>query len=136
MAFLTQYGKIRTGALVFTLVFLIFPTISLSSDAIELQTLETQKLTLVSGKSIVLRSTAPVSRVSIAAPEVADFLILSANEIYITQGFNVLSGWLWTPASDDEVITLIPSALVGIMLSVAPSASMDFSYGCTYREIG
>jgi pilus assembly protein CpaC len=84
MAFLTQYGKIRTGALVFTLVFLIFPTISLSSNAIELQTLETQKLTLVSGKSIVLRSTAPVSRVSIAAPEVADLLILSANEIYIT----------------------------------------------------
>ena len=84
MAFLTRYGKIKSVALVFVLALLIFPTISLASDAIELQTLETQKLTLVSGKSIVLRSAAPVSRVSIAAPEVADFLILSANEIYIT----------------------------------------------------
>ena len=84
MAFLTRYGKIKSVALVFILALLIFPTISLASDAIELQTLETQKLTLVSGKSIVLRSAAPVSRVSVAAPEVADFLILSANEIYIT----------------------------------------------------
>ena len=84
MAFLTRYGKIKSVALVFILALLIFPTISLASDAIELQTLETQKLTLVSGKSIVLRSAAPVSRVSIAAPEVADFLILSAYEIYIT----------------------------------------------------
>ncbi len=84
MAFLTRYGKIKSVALVFILALLIFPTNSLASNGIELQTLETQKLTLVSGKSIVLRSTEPVSRVSIAAPEVADFLILSANEIYIT----------------------------------------------------
>jgi len=84
MAFLTRYGKIKSGALVFIMVLLIFPIILLASDAVELQTLETEKLTLVSGKSIVLRSTAPVSRVSIAAPEVADFLILSPNEIYIT----------------------------------------------------
>jgi pilus assembly protein CpaC len=84
MAFLNQYGKIKSGLLVLTLAMLIFPTISLSSDAVELQTLDAQKLTLVSGKSTVLRSTEPVSRVSIAAPEVADFLLLSANEIYIT----------------------------------------------------
>jgi hypothetical protein len=68
MAFLTRYGKIKSGALVFIMVLLIFPIILLASDAVELQTLETEKLTLVSGKSIVLRSTAPVSRVSIAAP--------------------------------------------------------------------
>jgi pilus assembly protein CpaC len=84
MALLTQYGKIKFGALVFMLLIAIFPKISLATGAIELQTLETNKLTLVSGKSIVLRSTSPVSRVSIADPGVADFLILSANEIYIT----------------------------------------------------
>ncbi len=84
MAFLTQYGKIKTGVLVFSMAFLIFPTILLASGSVELQTLEAKKLTLVSGKSIVLRSIEPISRVSIAAPEVADFLILSANEIYIT----------------------------------------------------
>ena len=54
----------------------------------------------------------------------------------LESGFNVLSGFLWTPASDDEVIVVSPSALVGFSLDVAPSASMNFSYGCTLREIG
>ena len=60
----------------------------------------------------------------------------TASTELVEQGFNVLSGWLWTPANDDEVICLSPSALVGIMLDVAPSASMNFHYGCTIREIG
>ena len=60
----------------------------------------------------------------------------TANKVEHQSGFNVLSGFLWTPASDDEVISLAPSALVGIMLDVAPSASMNFSYGCTIRQIG
>lgn len=54
----------------------------------------------------------------------------------IEDGFNVLSGYLWTPANDDEVITVSPSALIGMSLDVAPSASMNFSYGATIREIG
>ena len=59
-----------------------------------------------------------------------------ANGVIAELGFNVLSGLLWTPANDDEVIVLSPSALVGVNLDVAPSASMNFSYGCTIREIG
>jgi len=59
-----------------------------------------------------------------------------SGSVYIEQGFNVLSGWLWTPASDDEVIWISPSQLVGMMLNVAPSASMNFSYGMTLRELG
>lgn len=60
----------------------------------------------------------------------------TADEELIEDGFNVLSGWLWTPANDDEVIAISPSALVGMSLDVAPSASMNLSYGCTLREIG
>jgi len=59
-----------------------------------------------------------------------------SGSVYIEQGFNVLSGWLWTPANDDEVIWISPSQLVGMMLSVAPSGSMNFSYGMTLRELG
>jgi len=84
MSFLTQYGKIKSAALVLVLVIVVFLKFAAASNGIELQTLAAEKLTLVSGKSIVLRSSVPVSRVSIAAPEVADLLILSANEIYIT----------------------------------------------------
>lgn len=60
----------------------------------------------------------------------------TASTVLLNQGFNVLSGFLWTPASDDEIISLAPSALVGLMLNTAPSASMSFDYGCTIREVG
>jgi len=56
--------------------------------------------------------------------------------VFYENGFNVLSGFLWTPASDDEVIVIAPSQLAGMSLDVAPSASMNFSYGVTLREIG
>ncbi len=59
-----------------------------------------------------------------------------ANGVLYESGFNVLSGFLWTPANDDEVLVLSPSALLGVNLDVAPSASMNFSYGATLREIG
>ena len=54
----------------------------------------------------------------------------------IIQAFNVLSGFLWTPANDDEVILVPALGLVGMKLSnEAPSTAMDFAYGCTLREI-
>lgn len=59
-----------------------------------------------------------------------------ANGVLYESGFNVLSGFLWTPANDDEVFVVSPSLLIGINLDVAPSASMNFSYGATIREIG
>ncbi|MDD4073882.1 MAG: pilus assembly protein N-terminal domain-containing protein, partial [Desulfobacterales bacterium] len=43
-----------------------------------------QPLQMISGKSTILKSTLPVKRVSIADPEVADFILLSPNEIYVT----------------------------------------------------
>ncbi len=51
-------------------------------------------------------------------------------------GFNVLSGFLWTPASDDEAITIPPSGLIGININTAPTAAISFTYGATIREIG
>lgn len=56
--------------------------------------------------------------------------------VWIESGFNVLSGFLWTPANDDEVIVISPSQLLGMNLDVAPSGSMDFSYMVTIREVG
>jgi hypothetical protein len=59
-----------------------------------------------------------------------------ANGVLVESGFNVLSGLLWTPANDDEVMVISPSLLWGMNLDVAPSGSMNFSYGVTLREIG
>jgi pilus assembly protein CpaC len=44
----------------------------------------TQQLDLLSGKSIVLTSNQAVKRVSIANPDIADFILLSPKELYIT----------------------------------------------------
>jgi len=48
----------------------------------------------------------------------------------------VLSGYIWTPANDDEIIVISPGDIIGMNLDVAPSVPMDFSYGMTLREIG
>ena len=60
----------------------------------------------------------------------------TASTDLVNQGFNTLSGFLWTPASDDEIISIPPSGLLGIMLNTAPVGSISFDYGCTFREIG
>ena len=60
----------------------------------------------------------------------------NATGTLLIQGFNVLSGFLWTPASDDEVMLVTAATLIGMKLTTeAPSTSMDFAYGCTIREM-
>lgn len=59
-----------------------------------------------------------------------------SGDVFIEQGFNVLSGWQWTPANDDESIVISPSQILGIRLDIAPLASIDFSYGLVFREVG
>ena len=46
--------------------------------------IETRRIELVSGKSVVLRAEASVKRISIANPEIADFNLLSPTEVYLT----------------------------------------------------
>lgn len=42
------------------------------------------KISLKVGKSVILKSNAPAKRISIADPAVADFVLISPNEIYVT----------------------------------------------------
>ena len=58
--------------------------------------------------------------------------------ILIETSFDVVEGWMWTPANDDEVIVITASAdsHIGLKLETAPSQSMDFIVGLTWREIG
>lgn len=50
---------------------------SLASPAIK-------KISLTVGKSVILKSNAPAKRISIADPAVADFVLISPHEIYVT----------------------------------------------------
>lgn len=67
-------------------IILLVLTVSgaLAAETATLGLIETRRIDLVSGKSIVLRTEAPAKRISIAKPEVADFNLLSPTEIYLT----------------------------------------------------
>ena len=67
-----------------TMVLVIAMMSPMGLQASNLTPVESQSLQLVSGKSIVLHSDTSVTRISIANPDVADFKLLSPNEIYIT----------------------------------------------------
>jgi pilus assembly protein CpaC len=61
-----------------------------------LNTTSPQKLSLTVGKSIIIGSPAPVKRVSLAAPEIADVLVLTPRQIYLTgkaSGITNLTLW-------------------------------------------
>jgi pilus assembly protein CpaC len=75
-----------TKALMLSLavICVLFPMITAAADYGQAEISSAKKLDLYVGKSIVLRSAARVKRVSIAAPEIADFVLISPNEIYLT----------------------------------------------------
>ena len=45
---------------------------------------ETKQVEIFSGKSIILQSDLPIKRISIANPEIADFLLISPKQVYLT----------------------------------------------------
>jgi pilus assembly protein CpaC len=78
------------------LLGLVFSAISRAADSVPPEIEKAKKLQVVVGKSIILKSPKPVKRVSIADPEIAAFVLLSPNEIYITgkaSGITNLTLW-------------------------------------------
>jgi pilus assembly protein CpaC len=64
-------------------------------------------LQLVTGKSVVLKSARPIKRVSIADPEIADLVMLSPKEIYVTgKTAGVTNLTLWQNGSISEIYDL------------------------------
>ena len=64
-------------------LLLIYPASTGAESTFILEAIEAKKIEMVSGKSLILRSTEPIKRVSVADPEIVDFLLLSANEVYL-----------------------------------------------------
>ena len=66
-----------------------------------------KRISLLVGKSIVLKSEEPVKRISIADPAVADFVLISPSEIYITgKGAGVTNMTLWLRKGNYRVFDL------------------------------
>jgi pilus assembly protein CpaC len=69
---------------IFILILIMFISGADAKESAPLFAIESHKIEMTFGKSIVLRSELPVKRVSIANPEVADFILISPREIYVT----------------------------------------------------
>jgi pilus assembly protein CpaC len=79
--------KTKTGKVLRFFIYIMivsWPCLSGAFDAVELINTPSQKLNLMSGKSILLRTPQPVKRISIADPDIADFVLISPKEIYLT----------------------------------------------------
>jgi len=91
-----KYYKKGTVSLIITLILLVFPVISWAADSELPETEKPKKLQLVVGKSIILKNSKPVDRVSIANPAIAKVILLSPNEVYLigkTAGITNLTIW-------------------------------------------
>jgi pilus assembly protein CpaC len=99
MKFMLPSNTIKGKRSVFALLIfllLIFPASTMAENNFLLETIEAKKIDMVSGKSVILRSAAPIKRVSVADPEIADFLLLSAHEVYLKgKGAGVTNLTLW-----------------------------------------
>src|SRR5271157_254115 len=85
--------------LCFGIVFalcLSLPRVSWAADSATTNATQAEKLTVTVGKSVVIDSDSPVRRVSLAAPDIADALVLSLRQVYITgksPGVTTLTLW-------------------------------------------
>ena len=77
--------SILAGFLAFLTLFVFLSrSVSTAAETEILDARDAQKLQLVIGKSVVLKVTKPIKRVSVANPGIADFVLISPFEIYIT----------------------------------------------------
>lgn len=93
------------------ITFVVFSVLgSQRASCAVIDVLEPGELELVVGKSLILKSTKAVKRVSIADPAIADFLMLSSKEIYVTaKAIGVTNLTLWHKDNITEVYDIVVS---------------------------
>lgn len=58
-----------------------------------------------------------------------------AEDVIYHAAFNVLNGWEWIAASEDEYIIVPPDTAVGLKFPIAPANVTDWAFGLTFIEI-
>src|SRR5262245_9135265 len=87
---------------------LCWPRLSLSQERsrLVLETQASQKVNLTVGKSTIINSSKPVKRVSLAAPDVADPVVISPRQVYMTgKAVGITNLTLW--GEDDRVFSIL-----------------------------
>ena len=90
-------SSVRGGVVagIFTLILLLFGQVT-ESMVEAAQQVVPRKLSITAGKSVIVEAERPVSRMSIAEPEIADAVVLSKQQLYVTgktPGVTNLSLW-------------------------------------------
>ncbi len=106
---------------------------------ITLETMSPQKLSLTVGKSVIIQSPEPVKRVSLVAPEIADAMVLTPHQIYLSgkaPGVTNLTLWVDNKVSavlDLEVLLDI-SRLKETLYKILPEEK-DIKVTATHNHI-
>lgn len=76
---------IKIGTILISILLLVSHYSSAAEKATSIsRSSEARKLQIVSGKSLIIDSDRSLKRVSIADPKIADFLLLTPNQVYVT----------------------------------------------------
>ena len=98
MRVVVAYHGIRiTGVALFMSIILLIPLSHFAqAGSVYIESFEPKKLKLIAGKSIVIKSTAPINRISEPDSEIATAVALSPKEIYVSaKGAGATSLMLW-----------------------------------------
>jgi pilus assembly protein CpaC len=92
------------AAVGFAVVLLIFTAGAWAAESVQPGIRKSGKLEVLVGKTIILKSSRPVKRVSIAAPDIADFTLLSSRQVYIIgKAAGVTNMILWHSNKESEL---------------------------------
>ena len=102
-----QLRVFRKGALALMMGGLLLPVLAKANDdgRSMVRMLDPQQVSLVVGKSTVVDTHVAIKRASLADPQVADAIVLSPKQIYVTgKGYGTTNLTLW--GKDDQIIAV------------------------------
>lgn len=97
----------RQSALALMMGALLLPVVAQANDDARsmVRTLDPQQVSLVVGKSTVVDTHVAIKRASLADPQIADAIVLSPRQIYVTgKGYGTTNLTLW--GKDDQIIAV------------------------------
>ena len=109
MRIMRQQARYRSGCAVALMVcgLMMLPISARATDDSrpQMKALEPQQLNLVVGKSTVVDTPVAIKRASLADPQVADAIVLTPRQIYVTgKGYGMTNLTLW--GRDDQIIAV------------------------------
>ena len=97
----------KTAGTILVIMVFYLTCVLWSGAALAEETQAVKRLSLLVGKSMVLKSKESVKRISIADPDVADFVLISPNEIYITgKSAGITNMTLWHKKGNYKIFDL------------------------------